>query len=95
MIKKKSTEKKKQPVKKTASSEIIPVLTSALLSLKEKLGEKKFEKRIKKAAKMMTSGIKSVSSKIPVAKKKASRKVVAKKATGVPVKKVTESAKKK
>lgn len=44
-------------------------LSQALPSLKEKLGEKKFEKRIKKAAKLLSDGIKSDEKKKPVTNK--------------------------
>ncbi|MBO9562719.1 MAG: hypothetical protein J7621_08100 [Niastella sp.] len=45
--------------KKSARKEISIQLTSALNSLKETLGEKKFERRIKKAARLLTAGIKT------------------------------------
>ncbi|MEP7141937.1 MAG: hypothetical protein ABI707_03650 [Ferruginibacter sp.] len=55
--------------KETIFKEIVLQLTQALPALKESLGEKKFEKRIKKAAKLLSEGIKSADQKKkPVAK---------------------------
>ncbi|MEO5889775.1 MAG: hypothetical protein ABIQ31_05950 [Ferruginibacter sp.] len=64
--------------------DIVQQLSQALPALKEMLGEKKFEKRIKKAAKLLSEGIKPVSGK----------KTPVKKATAVkpPIKKVTKTA---
>jgi hypothetical protein len=45
--------------KKSARKEISIQLTSVLNNLKETLGEKKFERRIKKAARLLTAGIKT------------------------------------
>jgi hypothetical protein len=45
--------------KKSARKEVSLQLTSALNDLKETLGEKKFERRIKKAARLLTAGIKT------------------------------------
>lgn len=45
--------------KKSARKEISVQLTSVLNNLKETLGEKKFERRIKKAARLLTAGIKT------------------------------------
>jgi hypothetical protein len=49
--------------------EIAIQLSQALPSLKDKLGEKKFEKRIKKAAKLLSGGVKSDEKKKSVATK--------------------------
>jgi hypothetical protein len=66
--------------KDAAMTVIITQLQTALPGLKEQLGEKKFEKRIKKAAKLLIAGFKKTSVKkenpaakkvIPVAKKPA------------------------
>ena len=58
-----STSKKAegQPVngKKSTRKEISVQLTNVLNNLKETLGEKKFERRIKKAARLLTAGIKT------------------------------------
>lgn len=46
-------------------------LTAALPELKTVLGDKKFERRVKKAAKLLISGIKTKEIKKPVSKVKA------------------------
>jgi hypothetical protein len=76
MLSKKSPLKNKKSAKKTIIEEIVLILAGALTPLKEKLGEKKFEKRIAKAAKLLATGVKSAP-----AKKVASKKVPAKKVT--------------
>ena len=83
MIKKKATGKKQTSLKETIIKEITPLLTAALATLKDRLGEKKLEKRIKKAARLLVSGIKPVTVKKPVVKKKLVKKAVNK--TVVPV----------
>ena len=81
---------KKQPAKKAASTkeillkEITPLLLSAAAKLKDSLGEKKFEKRIKKAARFLVHGIKPVVAKKKVVKKKLLKKAVKK--TPIPAK---------
>jgi hypothetical protein len=55
----KAQEKKNGHVKKSKRKEISVQLTNTLKDLKEALGEKKFERRIKKAAKLLTAGIKT------------------------------------
>ena len=92
MIKKKATGKKKASLKETIIKEITPLLTAALATLKERLGEKKLEKRIKKAARLLVSGIKPVVAKKPVVKKKAVKKAAKKVNMPTPLKK--KSAKK-
>lgn len=63
------TEKVKTPsAKKQAYEQIVTQLTSSLPGLKDLLGEKKFQSRIKKAAKLLSAGIKAKKAK---AKKKA------------------------
>jgi hypothetical protein len=49
----------KKNMRKTISDQLYTVLSA----LKEHLGEKKFEKRIKKASKMLVSGIKKTPNK--------------------------------
>lgn len=55
----KSTETKSAPSKKSTRKEIGQKLANVLNSLKDTLGEKKFERRIKKAARLLTAGIKT------------------------------------
>ncbi len=83
MIKKKTTGKKETSLKETIIKEITPLLTTALATLKDRLGEKKLEKRIKKAARLLVSGIKPVTAKKPVVKKKTVKKAAKK--TIIPV----------
>ena len=67
--------KKKVSPEKNIIKEVSALLIPALASLKIKLGEKKFDKRIKQAAKLLVRGIKpaAVKKKIP---KKAANKAV-------------------
>ncbi len=51
---------------------VTKLLNSSLTTLKEKLGEKEFKKRVKKAARKLTVGIKKVSKKKVV---KTSKKI--------------------
>jgi hypothetical protein len=55
----KITVTKKDHSKKSTRKEIGLQLANVLNGLKESLGEKKFERRIKKAAKLLTAGIKT------------------------------------
>jgi hypothetical protein len=55
----KTTETKSAPSKKSTRKEIGQKLANALNGLKDTLGEKKFERRIKKAARLLTAGIKT------------------------------------
>ena len=67
----KSKAPKKLSFKKQVNLEIIETLTMSLPRLKELLGEKKFEGRIEKAAKLLSAGVKEKKEKPkPVAKKK-------------------------
>ncbi len=59
----KITVTKKDHSKKSTRKEIGLQLANVLNGLKESLGEKKFERRIKKAAKLLTAGIKTKTSK--------------------------------
>ena len=83
---KKPVVKKNAPGKEKILKTIKDQLITTLSKLKDQLGEKKFEKRIKKAAKLLVAGIKKqpVKKTVPIAKK-----------TTVAVKKVTKTAKKK
>lgn len=61
---KSKTEKKKIPsAKKQAHEQIVQQLTVALPGLKEILGEKKFNTRVKKAAKVLSAGVKAKKAK--------------------------------
>ena len=87
----KMSKEKKALVKKAKSNTTVKTvsgqLTAALSSLKSGLGEKKFKKRIKKAAKLMIAGIKATpakkaavkAKKVAPAKKKAVKKAAKKK----------------
>lgn len=89
--------------KKTAQdpiAEITTIIAEALVKFKEVLGEKKFEKRVRKAAKLFAQGAKTSAKKdkpgkkiVPAkaAKKTATIKVKAAKAT--PAKKAVKNAK--
>jgi len=63
MSTKQSTENKKSASKKTLLAEVSLQISKSFPALKEKLGDKKFEKRIKKAAKMLIEGIKETTPK--------------------------------
>jgi len=77
------TENKKSASKKTLLLEVSLQISKSVDSLREKLGDKKFEKRVKKAAKMLIEGIKEptpkkdlktntiITSKVPAPSKKA------------------------
>lgn len=58
MAKIKSEKVKTPSAKKQAHDQIVKQLTAALPGLKDILGEKKFESRIKKAAKLLSAGVK-------------------------------------
>ena len=58
MPKSKIKAEKKVSLKKINQNEIIELLTATFLQLKDELGQKKFEKKIYKAAKILTSGAK-------------------------------------
>lgn len=84
----KTTEKKES--KKATRKEISAQLISALGNLKETLGEKRFERRVKKAARLLTAGIKSKPIKtVKTGTGKGKTNKNTKKATAVP-KAVTE-----
>jgi hypothetical protein len=75
---KKTTTKKIASPKEILIKEITPLLTAAMAKLKETLGEKKFEKRVKKAAKFLVHGIKPVAAKKKAVKKRLLKKAVKK-----------------
>ncbi|WP_276481419.1 hypothetical protein [Paraflavitalea pollutisoli] len=61
----KNTEKKSKPLskKKETRAAVSEQLTTTLTDLKETLGQKKFARRIKKAARLLTEGIKAKAEK--------------------------------
>ena len=67
---KKASKKNTVSVKKKALITVTEQLNSSLTSLKRQLGEKKFKKRIKKAAKKLVAGIKKAPVKKAVSKTK-------------------------
>jgi len=70
---------KKISRKKQVHMEITETLTNALSGLKDILGEKKFESRIEKAARLLSAGIKPKKEKAKTTKKKgktASKEVI-------------------
>ncbi len=87
MLSKKITDKKKASPKESMIIDISSKLSSVLITFKDKLGEKKFEKRIRKAAKLIMDGIKftpakkRVATKLPAKsnEKKATASIVTKK----------------
>jgi hypothetical protein len=86
MSAKRITVKKKETSKGTILKEITTQLSQALPALRETLGEKKFGKRIKKAAKLLTEGIKpDVSKKTTEVKSSMGNKKEAKTKTPLPV----------
>ena len=82
---KEEAESKKSASKDQVLQETMLQLSAALPALKEILGDKKFEKRIKKAAKLLTGGLRNEAQKevAPLKKTAPLKKVKAK-----PVKKV-------
>lgn len=90
---KKSVTKKIASPKEMLIKEITPLLTTALAKLKDTLGEKKFEKRIKKAAKFLVHGIKPVVAKKKVVKKRLLKKAVKKTAIPAVAKKAAKAKK--
>jgi hypothetical protein len=76
MSTKQSTENKKSASKKTLLSEVSLQISKSTSALREKLGDKKFDKRIKKAAKMLIEGIKESAPKKVVKAKVVSTPIV-------------------
>ena len=64
MSKSKSQKNKMLSPKKELRQKITAQLQVALTDLKEKLGKKEFEGRIKKAARLLTAGIKAKAKKL-------------------------------
>lgn len=91
MTTKKIAVKESTSTKHKALHTIIAQLQTALPVLKEQLGEKKFEKRIKKAAKFLVAGIKNAPTKktAPVVEKAIPIKKVIPVKKAIPVKKKT------
>jgi len=67
---KKTKEPKTLSLKKQVNLEVVQALSAALPHLKEILGEKKFEDRIEKAAKLLSAGIKEKKEKPKTSSKK-------------------------
>ena len=86
MSKQKAHAKKHDPARENIINQVMPILNTALANLKATLGEKKFEKRVRKAAKILAHGIKTKPARKPTAPKKIA--AVPKKA----VKKVVKKA---
>ncbi|MCW3091994.1 MAG: hypothetical protein JWP81_3063 [Ferruginibacter sp.] len=84
-------EEVKESPKEIMVHEISAQIALALPGLKERLGEKKFDKRIKKAVKLLTEGIKPEIARIIPVKKSAGGKVK-KTQEASPKKKVTDNS---
>ena len=75
MEKTKTKNEKKISFKKKLQQEITATLHSSLTGLKEILGEKKFDDRIRKAAKLLSEGVKETGTqKVKKDNKKTSKK---------------------
>ncbi|MEP7109543.1 MAG: hypothetical protein ABI760_16235 [Ferruginibacter sp.] len=93
MSTKQTAEKVKQTSKETILREIGLQLSQALPSLKESLGEKKFEKRVRKAAKLLCEGIKPADTeKAPVTKIPAGKAIGKKNKVASPGKKAVKKS---
>ena len=79
MIKKKLSPKEKPSLKQEINYQITELLSSSLNPLKENLGEKKFNKRVKKAARLLSGGVKATADKTAIAKKLVIKKEPTKK----------------
>ena len=101
MLKRKTGSKVKTSLKQQISNEITRLLNSSLDPLKKSLGEKKFNKRVKKVARFLSGGVKVPSDKIEITKKnpvkKEPKKTTIKSAanTATPEKAVKAASKKK
>lgn len=100
MIKKKPSLKEKPSLKQEMNDKITQLLSSSLDPLKESLGAKKFNKRIKKAARLLSGGVKAAADKKvvvkkPALKKEPSKPVAEKASTAVTTKKAVKNAPKK
>jgi hypothetical protein len=80
MIQKKHNPKEKTSLKQQISNEITQLLNSSLDPLKKNLGEKKFNKRVKKVAKFLSGGVKVPSDKIAITQKETLKKEIKKSA---------------
>jgi hypothetical protein len=89
MSTKQITENKKSTPKKTLLLEVSLQISKSFPVLREKLGDKKFEKRVKKAAKILIEGIKETAPK-----KAAKTKVVLTPVAPTPSKKAATPKKK-
>lgn len=92
---KKTVSKKIASPKELLINEITPLLVASMAKLKETLGEKKFEKRIKKVAKFLVHGIKPVAVKKKAVKKRLLKKAVKKTAVPAVAKKAVKAKAKK
>ena len=95
MIKKKLSPKEKTSLKQEINDQITELLSSSLNPLKENLGEKKFNKRVKKAARLLSGGVKATVDKTAIAKKPAIKKEPTKTIVKETAKKSNASAPKK
>jgi len=68
--------KSKKEIKKAKVDEITALLKAALPKLKNEIGEKKFERKIKKAAKVLADSVKPQKNKPKPTVKKAAKKIV-------------------
>lgn len=88
------TDKKNTTSKKNLAAEITALITPSLAALKQSLGEKKFEKRLKKAVKLLTHGVKPPTEKKPAPKKPVAKKTAAKKSKKAAPQKIPVAPKK-
>lgn len=70
----KKAAKSKKSVRKEKVAEISTLLKTALSKLKGQVDEKKFERKIKKAAKILVEGIKDTAKPAPVKKTGSGKK---------------------
>ena len=68
MTDKQITQDEKESAKEKMLKEVVEQLTKGLVFLKDSLGQKKFDKRIRKAGKLLVDGIKPIAEKKPAAK---------------------------
>ena len=68
MTDKQITQDEKESAKDKMLKEVVEQLTKGLVFLKDSLGQKKFDKRIRKAGKLLIDGIKPATEKKPAAK---------------------------
>ena len=92
MSDKKITDNKKETAREIMLKQMVDQLTNALPALKEAIGDKKFEKRIRKAAKLLTEGIKNNEpEKEPKVKAIVPKKELVKPKVVAPTKKATKA----